>query len=118
MTPYERRKAAQARMNAYWAKKRADAEQARADQVVRETAVAVEPMVVAEASVAVIEKPVEVVVPVVEAPVVVEVKVPMARTHSTEYRIIANTDGQMVCESGPCLCGKGKREWHQICCKA
>lgn len=42
---------------------------------------------------------------------------PESRTRSTEYRIIANSDGKMVCESGPCLCGAGRREWHDICLK-
>lgn len=42
-------------------------------------------------------------------------RVPPVRTRSTEYRIIANSDGKMVSQDGPCLCGVGKREWHEIC---
>ena len=43
--------------------------------------------------------------------------VPPFRTSTREYRIIANSDGKMVCENGPCLCGVGRKEWHTICCK-
>lgn len=48
---------------------------------------------------------------------VVEAVQPTTRTRSTEYRIIANTDGKMVSQDGPCLCGAAKKEWHAICLK-
>jgi hypothetical protein len=102
----EQRKAASERMRARMAAKRG---------VVAEVSV-----IESQAEVVVVEKPIEVVAEPISIPEVLKptvTVVPLARTMSREYRIIANTDGKMVCESGPCLCGAGKREWHDICLK-
>lgn len=40
---------------------------------------------------------------------------PPGRMGSRNLQIIVRTDGQMVSEYGPCLCGAKKREWHKIC---
>jgi len=39
------------------------------------------------------------------------------RVRVTEYVIRVRSDGTMVSETGPCLCGAGKRVWHGICLK-
>lgn len=46
-----------------------------------------------------------------------EENLPPRRLGVKEMRILVRTDGQMVNEVGPCLCGAGKREWHSICLK-
>ena len=52
----------------------------------------------------------------VEVPVV-EVVLPPSRVASRNVRLVVKTDGTMACLDSPCLCGKGKREWHAICLK-
>lgn len=37
------------------------------------------------------------------------------RIGSREVSLIVRTDGTMVSQYGPCVCGKQKREWHRIC---
>lgn len=39
------------------------------------------------------------------------------RIGSREVNLIVRTDGTMVSEYGPCICGRAKREWHTICVK-
>jgi hypothetical protein len=39
------------------------------------------------------------------------------RIGSREVSLIVRTDGTMVSQYGPCICGRAKREWHAICCK-
>jgi len=39
------------------------------------------------------------------------------RIGSREVSLIVKTDGTMVSQYGPCVCGRPKREWHAICCK-
>lgn len=39
------------------------------------------------------------------------------RIGSREVSLIVRTDGTMVSQYGPCVCGRAKREWHAICCK-
>lgn len=40
------------------------------------------------------------------------------RIGSREVSLIVRTDGTMVSQYGPCVCGRAKREWHAICCKS
>ena len=40
---------------------------------------------------------------------------PPRRIGSYELRIIVKTDGTMVSEDRPCICGAPKRQWHKIC---
>lgn len=42
---------------------------------------------------------------------------PPPRIGSREVRIIVRTDGTMVSQYGPCICGAGKNQWHKICLK-
>ena len=42
---------------------------------------------------------------------------PPSRIGSREVSLIVRTDGTMVSQYGPCLCGMGKRQWHPICLK-
>lgn len=51
-----------------------------------------------------------------EAPFAVVSEEPR-RVGSREISLIVRTDGTMVSQFGPCLCGAGKREWHPICLK-
>lgn len=39
------------------------------------------------------------------------------RVGSRELRLIVRTDGTMVSQDGPCVCGRNRREWHAICLK-
>jgi len=39
------------------------------------------------------------------------------RVGSREVNLIVRTNGTMVSQHGPCVCGKPKREWHDICLK-
>lgn len=39
------------------------------------------------------------------------------RLGSREVHLIVRTDGTMVSQYGPCVCGLPKREWHKICLK-
>lgn len=39
------------------------------------------------------------------------------RIGSREVSLIVKTDGTMVSQYGPCVCGRPKREWHAICLK-
>ena len=43
--------------------------------------------------------------------------IPPARIGSREVNLIVRTDGTVVSQYGPCLCGAPKREWHRICVK-
>ena len=43
--------------------------------------------------------------------------IPLPRTRVVEYLLRTNGNGEIVSQLGPCLCGAGKREWHQICLK-
>jgi hypothetical protein len=54
---------------------------------------------------------------VVTRNLVVEPSMPPARIGSREVSIIVRTNGTMVSQYGPCLCGAMKREWHKICLK-
>lgn len=36
------------------------------------------------------------------------------RVRVTEYLIRLNGKGEMVSTLGPCWCGAGKREWHEV----
>lgn len=47
----------------------------------------------------------------------VQENVPPARIGTKEVSLIVRTDGTMVSQYGPCICGKAKREWHLICLK-
>ncbi len=38
------------------------------------------------------------------------------RIGSREVNLIVRTDGTMVSQYGPCVCGAAKRQWHTICC--
>lgn len=40
-----------------------------------------------------------------------------ARVGSHEVTLLVRTDGTMVSQYGPCVCGARKREWHKICLK-
>lgn len=42
---------------------------------------------------------------------------PPTRIGSREVSIILRTDGTMVSQWGPCICGRPKRDWHKICVK-
>lgn len=39
------------------------------------------------------------------------------RPGSREISIIVHTNGTMVSQYGPCVCGAAKRQWHPICLK-
>ena len=41
----------------------------------------------------------------------------LGRVGSREVNLIVRTDGTMVSQHGPCVCGRAKREWHGICLK-
>lgn len=47
----------------------------------------------------------------------IDYQLPPSRVGSREVSLIVKTDGTMVSQYGPCLCGKAKREWHKICLK-
>lgn len=42
---------------------------------------------------------------------------PPVRLGSREVSLIVRTDGLVVSQNGPCVCGRPKREWHAICLK-
>lgn len=40
---------------------------------------------------------------------------PPPRIGTREVNLIVRTDGTMVSQYGPCICGAAKRQWHKIC---